>query len=1236
LTIKSKRKLMFTTAILAILLLSSVYAAFMPEANAAEITVHEKGLAISKDVVGLDTTKYAVNAKEYAQESYREVLPQETVRFNIESDGSNIEMLYTFVNGKLLMLQVLENEGSPRLTKTVDDAAEMAKDFLSSYQSYSGNSLYGELKSSLVGVDANSNSTKTVGNTKLEVSALRNNFTDRQIFRWTYTFNGVEAPDKVVALGYEDGFLGYFYDSWDLYKIGSTEVNVSEEQAIASAMERARNYSWVIEENNNTAIVKGFNVTGAMMWETVFRSSLVADEARNEDQLMLYPMRHVWVSLDKFYPGYVYGFNVYVWADTGEIARIHERICTQDPPSELVASADDYIVTTLNNQASFDDSAAVSAAELNSGIPSITLIALSVFGIVVMLGILKTVLTRKKGLSMRRFSKIGGILLCILTLSMLTVTITTVSAVSQEGRATIWTSRSMDSYNYTIQSSWRKHYNEVYEQQETAASIASSFNSNDYYTSNYQGNITYGDKSKILACISQNEALYPRVAVVYFDHGVGYTGIGGLPGNEFHFLSEDDAGTRSGQMHPGTGPHDEHAVFDMDIYPRTALGKIFFAFINTCHSAYAANSLGGYTTTQGIIPGTYRARSMPFAYTHLRPNIDMSSQGYFTKYPDDFCYIGFDGGSAALQQPIDGSCPDYYQWVEDFFGYALTYDVAVCDALDAASTIFWSGYEWWETPLYQGFNATWPMYRTQDGEEQWFNDTAGGQMAVYGSGGIHLYQKGGIWHLDGNANDSLHDNDGDIYGATSTTGKFSSALSFDGSTGDYVEMDTFDYDFTEITAEFWMKTSDTTKTGTPISCAQNAANQYNEFLLYNYKSFDIHINNNYVSTGVSANDGKWHHIAVTWKSSDGSVKLYKDGTQVYSGTLQSEATIHCDNLILGQEQDSFGGGFDSNQAFKGDIDEVRIYDYALSSSQIADNAAIASLHFNGGDYAYDSSLYENTGTVHGAEWDTGLWVSNGFSYGLSFDGSDDYVETYPFDYDFTEITAEFWMKTSDTTKTGTPISCSSGSQHNEFLLYNYKSFEIYVKGSQVSTGVSANDGKWHHIAVTWRKSDGQVKLYKDGTSVYTGTLQSGATINLANLVIGQEQDSFRGGFDSSQAFKGIIDEVRIYDRVLSPTEISNYYDANKPIHWLTVSAIWDQYGATMYPWVKIDGQTTNIASVTRGTHTVEVEGSIWDPYLGDFYFDRFTYDSTTNYNNPMTMSVSKDTEVIAHYYWNGW
>jgi hypothetical protein len=41
--------------------------------------------------------------------------------------------------------------------------------------------------------------------------------------------------------------------------------------------------------------------------------------------------------------------------------------------------------------------------------------------------------------------------------------------------------------------------------------------------------------------------------------------------------------------------------------------------------------------------------------------------------------------------------------------------------------------------------------------------------------------------------------------------------------------------------------------------------------------------------------------------------------------------------VIGQDQDGVGGGFDASQAYKGYLDDIRIYNTVLSSSQIKRN-----------------------------------------------------------------------------------------------------------------------------------------------------------------------------------------------------------------------------------------------------------------------------------------------------------
>ena len=90
--------------------------------------------------------------------------------------------------------------------------------------------------------------------------------------------------------------------------------------------------------------------------------------------------------------------------------------------------------------------------------------------------------------------------------------------------------------------------------------------------------------------------------------------------------------------------------------------------------------------------------------------------------------------------------------------------------------------------------------------------------------------------------------------------------------------------------------------------------------------------------GVTANDGKWHHICATWRNSDGQWKSYKDGAMVKTGTgLKKGYTIHGGgSLVLGQEQDSVGGGFDASQSFQGMLTNVNVWSFALPEPAIMD------------------------------------------------------------------------------------------------------------------------------------------------------------------------------------------------------------------------------------------------------------------------------------------------------------
>ena len=86
----------------------------------------------------------------------------------------------------------------------------------------------------------------------------------------------------------------------------------------------------------------------------------------------------------------------------------------------------------------------------------------------------------------------------------------------------------------------------------------------------------------------------------------------------------------------------------------------------------------------------------------------------------------------------------------------------------------------------------------------------------------------------------------------------------------------------------------------------------------------------------SANDGRWHHICVSWRNSDGVWQFYKDGSlHIHSRGLRRGYTIRAGgSLVLGQEQDSLGGSFDSSQSFQGSLTNVNVWSYVLPASTI--------------------------------------------------------------------------------------------------------------------------------------------------------------------------------------------------------------------------------------------------------------------------------------------------------------
>jgi hypothetical protein len=297
------------------------------------------------------------------------------------------------------------------------------------------------------------------------------------------------------------------------------------------------------------------------------------------------------------------------------------------------------------------------------------------------------------------------------------------------------------------------------------------------------------------------------------------------------------------------------------------------------------------------------------------------------------------------------------------------------------------------------------------------------------------------------------------------------------------------------------------------------------------------------------------------------------------------------------------------------------------------SGVVASYHFNGGDYAYDSSLYANIGVLYGdAPWVTGLRTSSGFSYGLSFDGEDDYVvvdDDSILDFGTGSFTFSAWIKWG---------GWVSGDYNRIIQKSNYPSqwwcIDIASDGrvqfeSNIGT-VPMNwapplleEGKWVHLAVVVDRTNNYVYYYKNGNlHFYPYAIGSAGSPDSNNDLV----------FAPDALFHGVIDEAKVYDRALSSSETYDYYTENEPVCWFYVFSDAYPYGG----WIKIDGEYTGNGwtTVSQGSHTVEVTEYLYFPGYGYYNFAYYIYDDTSYYDTLITVDVSETTDVSAHYEWS--
>ncbi|MFP4283807.1 MAG: LamG-like jellyroll fold domain-containing protein, partial [Opitutales bacterium] len=181
-----------------------------------------------------------------------------------------------------------------------------------------------------------------------------------------------------------------------------------------------------------------------------------------------------------------------------------------------------------------------------------------------------------------------------------------------------------------------------------------------------------------------------------------------------------------------------------------------------------------------------------------------------------------------------------------------------------------------------------------------------------------------------------------------------------------------------LTVEFWLRGR---PDGRGVLSAAHAG-ESNEFLLYLLNSTTVRLHDRGPSfdwTVPPIDEATWRHYAVVRDPIAGTLELFVDGDSMGTKATTLPA-LTVEHLVLGQDQDTVGGGYQTHQAFIGHLDDLRVWSVARSASEIQDNRSAvlngdesdltAYWRFNegSGTVASDETVQQYDGTLVGPEF----------------------------------------------------------------------------------------------------------------------------------------------------------------------------------------------------------------------------------------------------------------------------
>ena len=421
----------------------------------------------------------------------------------------------------------------------------------------------------------------------------------------------------------------------------------------------------------------------------------------------------------------------------------------------------------------------------------------------------------------------------------------------------------------------------------------------------------------------------------------------------------------------------------------------------------------------------------------------------------------------------------------------------------------------------------------------------------------------------GDVIESISGANGTAFGVQPTQGKICNAANFSTlQTGDYIQLDDNIISGRIFTVSVWIK-SNFTGSQVLLSGARNNRND-NEVIWWqpSHTEFEPWVKQNpgsRIDHPSIAND-TWYHLV--WRRDGSTSCLFIDGQRIECVNDSRNSSLSINSLILGQEQDNLGGGFDPSQRWRGLIDELLFFDQAISDAQIQtiytnqnqglswDGVARDAYCDANGWWPLDGDfLDQNLSNEHNLNPfnDPEFSIINpGPAREIGEQSTCDYIKFDGTNYasvddsgtfNYLEFTVSAWIYPTQAPNSDL-YSIVSKDEHFEFHLNSSSQLYWWWQNSNRTSRSFLSTrtiplNQWTHVAVVYKS--GFQQMYINGVADSSRNFSDGLADSPCDFYIGTDVGTNTatrcGSVRTDRNFRGNIDEVRIYSRVLEPSEI---------------------------------------------------------------------------------------------------